>query len=125
MLKNYLQLIKKQKNLVAFTASFGQASVIFAFIVQAPRFFSGAIQLGQLMQVNSAFGRVQDSLSWFVDNYDRVAVWRATADRLTSFEAAMRAQRRRRQRARAHPGGRRRRPARRRLRRRPARRRAR
>jgi putative ATP-binding cassette transporter len=76
---------------VAFTASFGQASVIFAFIVQAPRFFSGAIQLGQLMQVNSAFGRVQDSLSWFVDNYDRVAVWRATADRLTTFEAAMRA----------------------------------
>lgn len=90
VLRNYLQLIKKQKNLVAFTASFGQASVIFAFIVQAPRFFSGAIQLGQLMQVNSAFGRVQDSLSWFVDNYDRVAVWRATADRLTSFEAAMR-----------------------------------
>ncbi|MEJ8813933.1 ABC transporter ATP-binding protein/permease [Variovorax ureilyticus] len=91
VLRNYLQLITKQKNLVAFTASFGQASVIFAFIVQAPRFFSGAIQLGQLMQVNSAFGRVQDSLSWFVDNYDRVAVWRATADRLTSFEAAMRA----------------------------------
>jgi len=91
VLKNYLQLIKKQKNLVAFTASFGQASVIFAFIVQAPRFFSGAIQLGQLMQVNSAFGRVQDSLSWFVDNYDRVAVWRATTDRLTSFDDAMRA----------------------------------
>jgi putative ATP-binding cassette transporter len=91
VLGNYLQLIKKQKNLVAFTASFGQASVIFAFVVQAPRFFSGAIQLGQLMQVNSAFGRVQDALSWFVDNYDRVAVWRATADRLTSFEAAMQA----------------------------------
>ena len=90
VLGNYLKLIKQQKNLVAFTASFGQASVIFAFIVQAPRYFAGAIQLGQLMQVNSAFGRVQDSLSWFVDNYDRVAVWRATADRLTSFDAAMR-----------------------------------
>ena len=92
VLKNYLQLIRKQKNLVAFTASFGQASVIFAFIVQAPRFFSGAIQLGQLMQVNSAFGRVQDSLSWIVDNYDSIAAWRATTDRLTSFEEAMRAQ---------------------------------
>jgi putative ATP-binding cassette transporter len=92
VLNNYLQLIRKQKNLVAFTASFGQASVIFAFIVQAPRFFSGAIQLGQLMQVNSAFGRVQDSLSWIVDNYDSIAAWRATTDRLTSFEEAMRAQ---------------------------------
>jgi putative ATP-binding cassette transporter len=92
VLKNYLKLIRQQKNLVAFTASFGQASVIFAFIVQAPRFFSGAIQLGQLMQVNSAFGRVQDSLSWIVDNYDSIAAWRATTDRLTSFEEAMRAQ---------------------------------
>ncbi|RZM00037.1 MAG: ABC transporter ATP-binding protein/permease [Variovorax sp.] len=91
VLRNYLQLVRAQKNLVAFTTGFGQASVIFAFIVQAPRFFAGAIQLGQLMQVNSAFGRVQDALSWFVDNYDRVAVWRATADRLTTFEAAMRA----------------------------------
>ena len=54
----------------------------------APRFFSGAIQLGQLMQIASAFGRVQDSLSWFVDNYDRLASWRATTDRLTSFEQA-------------------------------------
>lgn len=49
VLKNYLALIRQQKNLVAFTASFGQASVIFAFIVQAPRFFAGTIQLGQLM----------------------------------------------------------------------------
>jgi len=91
VLRNYLKLIKQQKNLVTFTAFFGQAAVIFPFIVAAPRFFSGAIQLGQLMQISSAFGKVQDSLSWFVDNYDRVAVWRATTDRLTSFDDAMRA----------------------------------
>lgn len=91
VLRNYLQLIKQQKNLVTFTSFFGQAAVIFPFIVAAPRFFSGAIQLGQLMQISSAFGKVQDSLSWFVDNYDRVAIWRATTDRLTSFDDAMRA----------------------------------
>ncbi|MDM0056044.1 ABC transporter ATP-binding protein/permease [Variovorax fucosicus] len=91
VLRNYLQLIKQQKNLVGFTSFFGQAAVIFPFIVAAPRFFSGAIQLGQLMQISSAFGKVQDALSWFVDNYDSVAVWRATTDRLTSFDDAMRA----------------------------------
>lgn len=91
VLRNYLQLIKQQKNLVGFTSFFGQAAVVFPFIVAAPRFFSGAIQLGQLMQISSAFGRVQDALSWFVDNYDSVAVWRATADRLTSFDEAMQA----------------------------------
>jgi vitamin B12/bleomycin/antimicrobial peptide transport system ATP-binding/permease protein len=86
VLKNYLLLIKKQKNLVWFTNFFGQAAVVFPFIVAAPRFFSGAIQLGQLMQISSAFGRVQDSLSWLVDNYSSLAAWRATTDRLTSFE---------------------------------------
>ena len=86
VLANYLQLIKKQKNLVWFTNFFGQAAVVFPFIVAAPRFFSGAIQLGELMQISSAFGRVQDSLSWLVDNYSNLAAWRATTDRLTSFE---------------------------------------
>ena len=86
VLSNFLLLIKKQKNLVWFTSFFGQAAVVFPFIVAAPRFFSGAIQLGQLMQISSAFGRVQDSLSWLVDNYSSLAAWRATTDRLTSFE---------------------------------------
>ena len=86
VLANYLKLIKKQKNLVWFTNFFGQAAVVFPFIVAAPRFFSGAIQLGELMQIASAFGRVQDSLSWLVDNYSSLAAWRATTDRLTSFE---------------------------------------
>ena len=89
VLANYLELVKKQKNLVWFTNFFGQAATVFPFVVSAPRFFSGAIQLGELMQIASAFGRVQDSLSWFVDNYSTLAAWRATTDRLTSFEAHM------------------------------------
>ena len=89
VLSNFLLLIKKQKNLVWFTSFFGQAAVVFPFVVAAPRFFSGAIQLGQLMQIASAFGRVQDALSWFVDNYSTLAEWRATTDRLTSFEDNM------------------------------------
>ena len=89
VLSNYLALIRAQKRLTWFTVGFGQAAVVFPFIVAAPRFFSGAIQLGELMQIASAFGRVQDSLSWFVDNYDRLASWRATTDRLTSFEQSL------------------------------------
>lgn len=88
VLTNYLQLIRRQKKLIWFTSGYGQAAVVFPFIVAAPRFFSGAIQLGELMQIASAFGRVQDALSWFVDNYDSLAAWRATTDRLTSFEAS-------------------------------------
>jgi putative ATP-binding cassette transporter len=91
VLANYLRLLKAQKNLVWFTNFFGQAAIVFPFLVAAPRFFSGAIQLGELMQIASAFGRVQDSLGWFVDNYSALASWRATTDRLTSFEESIQA----------------------------------
>nr|WP_319564184.1 ABC transporter ATP-binding protein/permease [uncultured Rhodoferax sp.] len=91
VLGNYLALIKAQKGLIWFTSFFGQAAVVFPFVVAAPRFFSGAIQLGELMQISSAFGQVQGALSWFVDNYSSLAAWRATTDRLTSFEASFNA----------------------------------
>lgn len=90
VLSNYVKLIDAQKRLTMFTASFSQASTVFPFIVAAPRFFSGAIQLGTVMQIASAFSRVQDALSWFIDNYDSLAAWRATTDRLTHFEDAIR-----------------------------------
>jgi len=89
VLSNYIALLLAKKRLTWFTVGFGQLAVVFPFVVAAPRFFSGAIQLGQLMQISSAFGRVQDSLSWFVDSYDALASWRATTDRLTRFDDAM------------------------------------
>ncbi|MFO1192087.1 MAG: ABC transporter ATP-binding protein/permease [Rhodoferax sp.] len=89
VLANYLALIRAQKQLIWFTTFFGQAATVFPLVVAAPRFFSGAIQLGELIQISSAFGRVQDSLSWFVENYSTLAAWRATVDRLTSFDDAI------------------------------------
>jgi putative ATP-binding cassette transporter len=58
-------------------------------VVVAPRYFSGAIPLGGLMQTASAFGQVQGSLSWFIDAYARLAEWKATVDRLIGFRVAM------------------------------------
>lgn len=89
VMSNYFSLIRNQKQLTWFSSFFSQAAIIFPMIVAAPRYFSGAIQLGQLMQINSAFGRVQDSLSWLVDNYMSLAVWKATTDRLIGFEKSL------------------------------------
>lgn len=94
VLLNYLQLLRARKNLTWFTAFFGQAAVVFPLLLAGPRFLSGAIQLGELMQISSAFGEVQDALAWFVDNYSVLASWRATTDRLTSFEESVAAQER-------------------------------
>ena len=62
---------------------------MFPFVVGAPRYFSGAIQLGGLVQISNAFGQVQGALSWFIDAYTTFASWKATVDRLTGFHNAM------------------------------------
>jgi putative ATP-binding cassette transporter len=81
--------MKKQKQLGFFTISYDQLAIIFPFVVAAPRYFSGAIQLGGLMQISSAFGQVQTALSWFIDAYNMFAQWKATVDRLTGFSASL------------------------------------
>ena len=55
--------MRQQKRLTWFTAGYGQAAIIFPFVVAAPRYFRGEIPLGGLMQTAQAFGQVQDSLS--------------------------------------------------------------
>jgi vitamin B12/bleomycin/antimicrobial peptide transport system ATP-binding/permease protein len=86
---NTLHMLWAQKRLTWFTAGYGQAAIVFPFIIAAPRYFSGAIQLGELMQIGSAFGEVQGSMSWLINNYASLATWKATTDRLTSFEASL------------------------------------
>lgn len=86
---NFWSLMQVQKRLTFFTAGYSQIAIIFPFVVAAPRYFAGKIQLGELMQINSAFGNVQENLSWFVDAYASLAEWRATCDRLLSFRQAM------------------------------------
>ncbi|EJM97481.1 ABC transporter ATP-binding protein/permease [Herbaspirillum sp. YR522] len=65
----------------------GQFAVIFPMLVSAPRYFSGAISLGVLMQISNAFGQVQDALSWFINAFTTLASWKASVNRLAGFNA--------------------------------------
>ena len=87
--KNWWSLIQYQKRLIGFTAFYEQLASVFPFVVAAPRYFAGNLQLGGLMQTASAFGRVQDALSWFIGAYAQLAEWKATVDRLTGFHHAI------------------------------------
>jgi putative ATP-binding cassette transporter len=86
---NWWAIMKKQKQLGWFTSFYGQLAIIFPFVVAAPRFFSGQIALGGLMQTASAFGQVQGALSWFINAYTQFAAWKATVDRLAGFSEAL------------------------------------
>jgi len=86
---NWWQIMRRQKILNTFTIGYSQAAIIFPFAVAGNRYFAGTIQLGGLMQISSAFGHVQGSLSWFIGAYNTFANWKATADRLLGFHYAI------------------------------------
>lgn len=86
---NWRQLMTRKKLLNALIAGYEQMAGIFPIVVAAPRYFAGEIALGGLTRISGAFSRVQGSLSWFVDAYSQLAVWRATVGRLTGFRQAI------------------------------------
>lgn len=89
IVRNWWGIMRQQKRLTWLTAGYGQAAVIFPLIVVAPRFFRGQILLGGLMQTASAFGQVQDSLSFIVSSYTDIAAWRAVVERLAGFQSTL------------------------------------
>jgi putative ATP-binding cassette transporter len=86
---NWWDIMRFTKRLTFFTVGYDQIALVFPFLVAAPRYFSGEISLGVLSQIADAFGQVQSSLSWFVENYGSLATWKATVDRLLTFQQAL------------------------------------
>ena len=93
LIENWWAIMVATKRLTFFTAGYGQVAVVFPFVVAAPSYFGGAIPLGGLTQTATAFGQVQGSLSWFVENYAALTEWRATVERLLGFDRAVAAAR--------------------------------
>ena len=87
--KNTWKIMRKQKQTVGFNSGYNQIAIIFPLIIAAPSFFSGVIKLGGLMQVNNAFSQVMGAVSWFVDSYASIASWKASVDRLTTYNQDM------------------------------------
>jgi putative ATP-binding cassette transporter len=89
VVRNFRNIMYQKKNLMWFTSAYNQIAIIFPIMVAAPRFFAKEIQLGGLMQIASAFGQVQQSLSFLVDSFYLIAEWNAVVQRLDGFEKAL------------------------------------
>lgn len=82
---NFWQLMRQTKLLNFYINGYAQLAVIVPLVLAAPQYFAGTMALGGLMQTLSAFGRVQDALSYFVTSYDSLAQLAAVIRRLGTF----------------------------------------
>jgi ABC-type uncharacterized transport system fused permease/ATPase subunit len=58
---------------------------IIALLLCAPKFLAGTMTLGELTQAAAAFTTVQTAFNWLVDNYQRVADWQSSANRVAAL----------------------------------------
>ena len=86
---NFVSIIYRQMKIDILGVGYAQLAVIFPIVVAAPRYFAKLIKLGDLMQILSAFGRVQSSMSYFIDAYGSLSGWRAVMDRLYGFQTTV------------------------------------
>lgn len=62
---------------------------VLAWILCAPKYLTGVMGLGEVVQVTAAFVTVQGALNWFVDNYHRLADWVSSVNRVSSLLLAL------------------------------------
>ena len=83
---NWWSIMQRTKLLNSLIAGYNQAAGVFPIVVAAPGYFAGRVALGGMMQTVNAFGQVQGAMSWVVNSYSLLAEWRATVERLASFD---------------------------------------
>src|SRR5258708_7873833 len=86
---NYLDLVRRRKWLLAFINFYSLISPYIPYILAAPFYFAGKIQLGVMTQTAGAFARGEGALTFFVTYYSSLATFKAVVDRLTSFAAGV------------------------------------
>jgi vitamin B12/bleomycin/antimicrobial peptide transport system ATP-binding/permease protein len=85
VIANTWAIVYRSLKFQGFNLAISQIAVIFPVVIQAPRFFSQQITLGDVTQTAQAFGQVEGSLSFFRLAYDDFASYKASLNRLTQL----------------------------------------
>ncbi|MBF6356116.1 ABC transporter ATP-binding protein/permease [Nocardia higoensis] len=88
VIKVYWQVVFRTIKFNGWNLGVNQTAVVFPWIIQAPRFFTGQVTLGGVNQTATAFGEIHDSLSFFRESYDTFAMLRASLIRLDGLMVA-------------------------------------
>lgn len=91
VVQSWLSIIRQQGIVGVVLNTNGALFPILPVLLIAPKYLSGALTLGAVMQVVAAFTAVQAALIWFVDNFVRIAEWYASVVRVDELLSVFRA----------------------------------
>ncbi|MDQ1577347.1 MAG: vitamin B12/bleomycin/antimicrobial peptide transport system ATP-binding/permease protein [Microbacteriaceae bacterium] len=73
VVSNYKRYVNRMMRFYGWNLSISQIIVPLPYLLQFPRFYAGEIKLGAMSQSASAFGSIQDGLSFFRNAYEQFA----------------------------------------------------
>lgn len=83
IISNMWRIVFAQLRLNGWNRGVGDVTTgMIPYIVQAPRFFTGQIMVGDLLQTVGAFGSVCGAMAFFRDSYDQFTMYRAALMRI-------------------------------------------
>jgi putative ATP-binding cassette transporter len=62
---------------------------VIGLLLCTPKFISGSMTLGEVVQAAAAFAIVQGAFNWISDSYARLAEWTSSANRVSSLLLAL------------------------------------
>ena len=84
--KNYFRIFNHYSYYSLWSNVYAQAMVIVPYLLMAPSLFTGVVALGTVTQTGNAFGKVNDSFSYLIDNWTDVTKFMSVIKRLKEFE---------------------------------------
>ena len=89
LLIKWLRVIHGQTKIISFATTNNLIAPVIPVILCAPKYLSGEMSLGDIMQTAAAFLQVQTSLNWLADNAFSIANWSASARRVAALDATI------------------------------------
>ena len=89
IIHNRWSIVLKMLGLNSFNSGVTRVAKLLPLMLQAPRFFSGQIKLGDMHQTVQAFNRLMTALSFFRLFYEQFTLYQARLNRLYGFVTKM------------------------------------
>jgi len=79
-------MLRTERHLMWLGAGFGLVAAALPLLLASPRYLSGELSLGALVQLGQAFVEVVVALSWAQEAWPRIADWRSQVERVAALE---------------------------------------
>lgn len=89
VVKKWIAVIRQQSIITTVLSANGAIFAVLPLFLVAPKYLTGELSLGAVMQVVVAFTSVQAALIWFVDNFVRLAEWFTSVRRVDELMVAL------------------------------------